>query len=163
MLLIFLLSVISLIFYMIYYDIFRRSGTETYGWKVAGRSVLPLLLDPMKYLRFECMGRIKGNYYPRGLWAGCRVIYLWSFALWFVYKIHGLLWGWFFNVFESTSHAAFIPLTWQNAIKLSKSWLLSLLSQRLLNPCLMFLSCLRFSPFFLLFFASDHESTLALF
>ena len=46
LLLIFLLSVISLIFYMIYYDVFRRSGTETYGWKVAGRSVLPLL-DPL--------------------------------------------------------------------------------------------------------------------
>ncbi|XP_073255470.1 transmembrane protein 145-like [Porites lutea] len=30
-------EVISLIFYMIYYDMFRRSGTETYGWKVAGR------------------------------------------------------------------------------------------------------------------------------
>ena len=46
LLLIFLLSVISLIFYMIYYDMFRRSGTETYGWKVAGRSMLPLL-DPL--------------------------------------------------------------------------------------------------------------------
>ena len=46
LLLIFLLSVISLIFYMIYYDMFRRSGTETYGWQVAGRSILPFL-DPL--------------------------------------------------------------------------------------------------------------------
>ena len=78
--------------------------------------------------------------------------YLWSFALWFVYKIHGLLWGWFFNIFEVTSHAAFIPFTRQNAKKkLSKSWLHNLLPQRGLKPCIIFLSCLRFFPFFLLF------------
>lgn len=47
---------------------------------------------------------------PKGFMTGCHVIYLWSFALWFVNKIHGLLWGWFFDVFEATNRAAFIPL-----------------------------------------------------